>query len=199
MPHVIVIAGPNGAGKSTIAPFLLRDKLGVTEFVNADIIAQGLSAYSPEKAALAAGRIMLNRIGELVESEENFAFETTLSSRTFVQKLRRMQESGYDVSVVFLWLASEDLAILRVAERVKQGGHHIPAKTIRRRFQIGLKNFFQLYRNLADNWYFYDNSDVVELRLIASGNSVGTEMVFDELLWNTIKLKYENQDQTRYR
>ncbi len=145
MSHVIVIAGANGAGKSTVAPFLLRDKLGVSEFVNADVLAQGLSAYAPEKVAITAGRIMLKRISKLAEAQENFAFETTLSTRTFVPKLKQMRENGYKFKLVFLWLKNEELAVLRVAERVKQGGHNIPTETIKRRYHKGLHNFFNLY------------------------------------------------------
>jgi predicted ABC-type ATPase len=126
MPHVIVIAGANGAGKSTVAPFLLRDKLGVSEFVNADTLAQGLSAFAPEKAAITAGKIMLSRLNELAEVGKDFAFETTLSTRSFVPRLQKMRENAYKFKLVFLWLASSELAVSRVAERVRQGGHDIP-------------------------------------------------------------------------
>lgn len=191
MAHVIVIAGANGAGKSTVAPFLLRDKLGIDEFVNADVLAQGLSAYSPETVAITAGRIMLKRINKLAEAQENFAFETTLSTRTFVPKLKQMRENGYEVSLFFLWLISEELAILRVAERVRQGGHHIPTETIKRRYQKGLSNFLNLYQNLADNWYFYDNLNIADLKLIAKGNFLKMKKTFSEKLWHDIKVKYE--------
>jgi predicted ABC-type ATPase len=154
MPHVIVIAGANGAGKSTVAPFLLRDTLGISEFVNADTLAQGLSAFAPEKAARAAGRIMLARIGELAEAKKDFAFETTLSTRSFVPRLQKMRKNGYEFSLFFLWLISSKLAVLRVAERVRQGGHDISEETIKRRYEKGLKNFFRLYQPIADSWYF---------------------------------------------
>ncbi len=193
MAHVIVIAGANGAGKSSVAPFLLRDKLGVSEFVNADVLAQGLSAYAPETVAIAAGRIMLKRINKLANSQENFAFETTLSTRTFFPKLKQMRENGYEVSLFFLWLFSEELAVLRVAERVRQGGHNIPTETIKRRYQKGLENFFNLYQNLADNWYFYDNSNVADLQLIAKGNFFETKRTLNEKLWRKIKAKYEKE------
>ena len=190
MPHVIVIAGANGAGKSTVAPYLLRDKLGVSEFVNADTLAQGLSAYSPEKVAISAGRIMLKRINKLAEARENFAFETTLSTRTFVPRLKRMRRNGYKFKLVFLWLASEELAVSRVAERVKQGGHNIPTDTIKRRYVKGLQNFFNLYQPIADSWYFYDNSNISNLRLIAEGNLLKIEKVKDGKLWQELKEKY---------
>lgn len=190
MAHVIIIAGANGAGKSTVAPFLLRDKLGVSEFVNADVLAQGLSAYSPEKVAITAGRIMLERINKLAEAKENFAFETTLSTRTFVPKLKRMRENGYKFKLVFLWLRNEELAVLRVAERVKQGGHDIPTETIKRRYHKGLQNFFRLYQPIADSWFFYENSDISNLKLIAKGNLLKTNEVKDDKLWKELKEKY---------
>ena len=188
MPHVIVIAGANGAGKSTVAPFLLRDKLGVSEFVNADTLAQGLSAFSPEKVAISAGKIMLTRLNELAANEKDFAFETTLSTRSFVPRLKKMRENGYEFTLIFLWLADYDLAIMRVAERVRQGGHNIPKDTIKRRYENSLRNFFGLYQPIADNWYFYDNSN--DLRLIAKGNLLGVEKVIDNKVWHGLREKY---------
>jgi len=192
MPHVIVIAGANGAGKSTVAPFLLRDTLGVSEFVNADTLAQGLSAFAPEKAAIAAGRIMLARLNELAESTADFAFETTLATRSFVPRLQKMREKGYEFSLFFLYLADPELAILRVAERVRQGGHDISQDTIKRRYEKGLHNFFKLYQPIADNWHFYDNSN--GLRLIASGELLKTVKVFDKKVWQGLRKKYEKDD-----
>lgn len=190
MPHVVVIAGANGAGKSTIAPFLLRDTLGVLEFVNADTLAQGLSAFAPENAAIAAGKIMLGRIGELVVARRDFAFETTLSTRSFVLRLQKMRENGYKFKLIFLWLASSELAVSRVAERVLQGGHNIPKETIRRRYEKGLHNFFKLYQPIADSWYFYDNSNIADLKLIAKGKSNKIEKVFNERIWQDLTKKY---------
>src|SRR3954452_10640772 len=131
-PQVIVIAGPNGAGKTTAAPFLLRDTLGVTEFVNADTIAQGLSAFEPEQVATAAGRVMLARLKELAERRANFAFETTLASRWFARWLQKLIGGGYTLHLLFLWLPSADFAVSRVADRVRAGGHTVPEETIRR-------------------------------------------------------------------
>lgn len=190
MPHVIVIAGANGAGKSTVAPFLLRDTLGVSEFVNADTLAQGLSAFAPETVAITAGRIMLARLNELAESNADFAFETTLSTRSFVSRLQKMREEGYKFKLIFLWLINSELAVLRVAERVRQGGHDIPKETIKRRYEKGLHNFFKLYQPIADSWYFYDNSDIFDLRLIARGNALKIEEVFEEQVWQDLQEKY---------
>src|SRR3990167_6621370 len=140
-PHLIVIAGPNGAGKSTTAPSLLKGMLHVTEFVNADLIAQGLSAFKPEMTAFQAGRIMLERMHYLANKRINFSFETTLASKTFAPWITELREMGYVFHLVFLWLPSEEFAINRVAERVRMGGHNVPEDTIRRRYHAGLRNF----------------------------------------------------------
>jgi predicted ABC-type ATPase len=124
-PSVVILAGPNGAGKSTVAPALLQGALAVNEFVNADVIARGLSAFDPESAAIAAGRVMLTRIRELAEQRVNFAFETTLASRSFAPWLRELRASGYEIHILFLWLPSADFALDRVAERVRAGGHDV--------------------------------------------------------------------------
>src|SRR5207245_5581410 len=121
-PSIVILAGPNGAGKSTVAPALLRGALAVNEFVNADVIASGLSAFDPDSAAIAAGRVMLARIRELASQRVNFAFETTLASRSFAPWLRQLVTSGYSAHLVFLWLPSADFAVDRVAERVRTGG-----------------------------------------------------------------------------
>ena len=159
MPHLIIIAGPNGAGKSITAPALLKDALSIENFVNADVIAQGLCAYQPEKAAIEAGRVMLKRIHQLASDQADFAFETTLASRSFAQWIPRLRTQGYQFYLMFLWLQDAELAVLRVKERIKMGGHSVPEETIRRRYKAGLKNFFNLYAPIADVWRIYDNSD----------------------------------------
>jgi predicted ABC-type ATPase len=168
MPHVIVISGPNGAGKTTAAPTLLNETLHVSDFVNADTIAQGLSAFAPEKAAIQAGRTMLTRMRYLASQRENFAFETTLASRTFAPWLAKLKAEGYLFHLIFLRLEDADLAVSRVNERVRMGGHFVPEETVRRRYESGLKNFFMLYKKLADSWQMYDNSMMGCFDLIAS-------------------------------
>ncbi len=157
-PHVIIIGGPNGAGKSTTAPALLKGMLGVTEFVNADTLALGLSAFQPESVAFHAGRIMLERIHLLAKGRVDFAFETTLASRTFATWIDELKKTGYLFHLVFLWLPNPEFALARVAERVRMGGHNVPDEIVRRRYNKGIRNFFRLYKPLADTWFFYDNS-----------------------------------------
>ena len=181
-PSVVILAGPNGAGKSTVAPALLRGALAVNEFVNADVIASGLSAFDPDSAAIAAGRVMLARIRELASQRVNFAFETTLASRSFAPWLRQLVTSGYSAHLVFLWLPSADFAVDRVAERVRTGGHNVPPETVRRRYVAGLRNFFQLYQPLVSGWVLYDSSGPVP-RPVAEGLASHPPTVYDRDVW----------------
>lgn len=183
MPHVIAIAGPNGAGKSTTAPAILQGALGVTEFVNADTIAAGLSAFNPEKAAFHAGRIMLERLKQLASEGENFAFETTLASKTFACWLQKLKQQGYEFHLIYLWLPSPEFAIARVAERVRYGGHNVPEETIRRRYHSGIRNFFIHYQELADTWRLYDNAAQGDPRLISCGEGNIINSTNDASLW----------------
>lgn len=155
---VYVIAGPNGAGKTTFAMDFLPDFVQCREFVNADLIAAGLSPFAPETQAMRAGRLLLVRVKELAEARQDFAFETTLAGRSYVKLIYGLRESGYNVVLFFLWLPSADEAVARVANRVRQGGHDIPEATIRRRFQAGLRNFFRLYAPIVDSWHLLDGS-----------------------------------------
>ena len=184
-PHVVVLAGSNGAGKSTMAPVLLRGKLGVDEFVNADTIARGLSAFAPAGVAIDAGRIMLRRLEQLAAQHRDFAFETTLASRTFAPRIARWMQTGYAFHLVFLWLPNAELALARVRERVQLGGHDVPEGTVRRRFTRGLINFFALYQPVASTWRFYDNSQA-RPRLVARGDQSGRTVVSDTQLWERI-------------
>jgi predicted ABC-type ATPase len=176
---------PGCGTASKPAPALLQGALGVTEFVNADAIAGGLSAFNSESVAMAAGRVMLTRLKSLAHGRASFAFETTLASRSFAPWLIELRASGYAVHIVVLWLASADLALQRVAERVAIGGHHVPAVTVRRRHRAGLRNFFTLYKPLASSWRFYDTSGQ-QPRLIAGQVEVGAVQVYDSVTWNLI-------------
>ena len=183
-PLVVVIAGPNGAGKSTSAPRLLRDTLEVKEFVNADAIASGLSAFNPAEVAIQAGRLMLSRIKALAESKEDFAFETTLASRSFAPWLSKLGRDGYSVHIAFLALPTPELAVARVAGRVSLGGHAIPEPVIRRRYRRGLVNFFNLYQPIASTWEFSNNIEASGPQLVARKDDGGHTMVFDEESWS---------------
>jgi len=182
-PVLIVLGGPNGAGKSTAAPMILRDELAVAEFVNADVIAQGLSGFAAEGVAMAAGRMMLHRIAELMSKRIGFAFESTLASRTLAGHTRNARTQGYRIHIVYLWLDTADLAVARVRERAELGGHLVPEDTIRRRYYRGIENFFRIYRPLADHWRFYDNSRMAVPRLIARGGAGMAEEVLDGTAW----------------
>ena len=151
MAKVVVIAGPNGAGKYTVAPAVLRDALLVNEFVNADTIAAGLSAFSPEAVAVTPGRVMRERIRKLACAGRDFAFETTLASRTFAPWLRKHQNEGYRFHLLYLWLPTAELAAARVAERVRRGGYAIADDIVRRRYERSLINFLGIYGGFADS------------------------------------------------
>jgi predicted ABC-type ATPase len=157
-PRCIIIAGPNGAGKTTFSRKILTAQQGILHFVNADLIAAGLSPLYPELAARAAGRLLLTELDRLAASRTSFALESTLSGMTYLERIRRMKELGYSVEIIFLRLSSPELAIKRVAHRVKQGGHHVPPEDVRRRFDRGWRNFELHYRPLADVWAVYENS-----------------------------------------
>lgn len=181
-PTVVILAGPNGAGKSTVAPALLHDTFGIEEFVNADIIAHGLSAFGPDRVAVAAGRIMLSRLKALAAQRADFAFETTLAGRSFAPWLRELRASGYDIHLLFLWLSSADLAVARVADRVRAGGHFVPDEVVRRRYTAGLRNFFGLYQLLVATWTLYNGSLRVPVR-VAEGLASETIRVYDQNAW----------------
>jgi predicted ABC-type ATPase len=157
-PTCFVIAGPNGAGKTTFARRYLPEDAGVFHFVNADLIASGLSPLKPELAAVAAARLVLREIDRLAAERAEFAFETTLSGLTYVRRLRTWKESGYRIEIVFLRLRTSQLALRRIAARVAQGGHNVPRVDVIRRFARGWENFQRVYRPFADHWTVYDNS-----------------------------------------
>ncbi|MDP1682542.1 MAG: zeta toxin family protein [Burkholderiales bacterium] len=162
---ILIIAGPNGAGKTTFAQEFLPDEAECPHFVNADLIAAGLSPFAPELAALRAGRIMLEQIHEHVRKGERFAFETTLSGRIYLRLIPRWQAQGYVVKLFFLQLPSPEMAVARVRQRVSAGGHNVQEDVVRRRFDAGLRNFEQFYKPLVDEWVLYDNSGEEPVRL----------------------------------
>ena len=189
-PKIIVIAGCNGAGKSTIAPHLLRDAFGLKDFVNADTIAQGLSAFSPESVSMEAGRLMLKRLRDLANERKSFSFETTLATRFYAKWLAELQQKGFEFHLIFLWLNRPELAFERVRERVNQGGHNIPEDVIYRRYFKGLQNFFNLYQPIADTWTLYDNS--FDAEKIAEGNRKG-DNIFKQSTWKKICKQAESK------
>lgn len=166
--RILILAGPNGAGKTTFAREFLVGEASCPAFVNADLIAAGLSPFDPARAALRAGRLMLELIAEHVARGESFAFETTLAGRNFARAIEQWRAAGYHVSLIFLSLPSADLAIERVAERVRQGGHPVPDDVVRRRFSRGRDHFETLYKPLVDAWMLYDNAGEVPI-LVTSG------------------------------
>ncbi len=167
-PRILIIAGSNGAGKSTFAREYLPNEGHCSTFINADLIAAGLSPFDPAKAAMRAGRLMLEEIERHIAARTSFAFESTLSGVTYARRIERWQRSGFRVELVFLWLPSVDTAIARVAARVQQGGHAVAEEVIRRRFRVGWTNFQSRYRPLVDSWILYDNSGETP-RLVAEG------------------------------
>jgi predicted ABC-type ATPase len=155
-----VIAGPNGAGKTTFAREYLPGVARVIHFVNADLIAGGLSPLKPEMAAIAAARIVLREIDRLAAERANFAFETTLSGRTYVRRMEAWKRTGYRIEIVYLRLSSVELALHRIDARVRQGGHDVPKRDVIRRFKRGWENFQKTYQPMAESWAVYDNSGV---------------------------------------
>lgn len=156
--RVLILAGPNGAGKTTFAREYLPVEGGCLQFVNADLIAEGLSPFAPEKAAIAAGKLMLDQIARLAAARQSFAFETTLSGRGYARLIPQWQAAGYRVELHFLQLADAEIAVARVKRRVQQGGHSIPEPVIRRRHAAGWANFAEVYKALVDDWMVYDNT-----------------------------------------
>ena len=153
-----IIGGCNGAGKTTASFTILPEIWHCTEFVNADEIARGISPFAPDTVAMQAGRIMLQRIDELLREGVSFSIETTLATRSYVQLVKRAQSLGYIVNLLFFWLESPEMAVRRVAKRVSQGGHNIPENIIHRRYHLGINNFFGLYKDLVDFWTLVDNA-----------------------------------------
>lgn len=190
MPNLFIIAGCNGAGKTTASLTILPEILDCREFVNADNIAAGLSPFNADNVAIEAGRIMLHRIDELLGDGVDFAIETTLSTRSYVQLVKRAHKAGYNVSLIYIWLNSPELAVQRVAERVRNGGHSIPEKVIVRRYFRGLKNLFTLFMPVCDTWIIADNS-LEDLEPVARKESEFENIIENNELWTAINAQLQ--------
>jgi predicted ABC-type ATPase len=185
--QLYLISGCNGAGKTTASYTVLPGILQCREFVNADEIARGLSPFNPNGVAIEAGRIMLKRIAELMNEEATFSIETTLATRSYFRLIQQAQTVGYKVTLIYFWLNSPELAISRVEQRVKEGGHHIPQEIIRRRYQSGLDNLFRIYMPCVDYWLIADNSQENGRALIAEGGLHTAATIYDVELYKTIQ------------
>lgn len=181
MKNLYIIAGPNGAGKTTASYTVLPEMLNCKEFVNADEIVRGLSPFQADKAAIDAGRLIILRINELIKHNLEFAFETTLSTRSYVNTIANAKKSGYFVTLVFFWLNSPELAIERVKTRVQDGGHDIPVDEIKRRYLSGTKKLFNLYLPISDYWMIIDNSEN-PYRFIAEGSLNKKSQIHDNYI-----------------
>lgn len=190
MANMYIIAGCNGAGKTTASYTILSEMLNCDEFVNADIIAARLSPFNPESVAFVAGRIMLNRIHELMETQTDFAFETTLSTLSYVSLIKAAHAKGYKVSLLYFWLSSPDIAVKRVAKRVSKGGHNIPSDVIERRYYRGIRNLYKLYMPICEEWVMVNNMNLLP-ELIAKNDGFGKTIVNNKL-WNVILAQQEN-------
>lgn len=197
MSSLFIISGCNGAGKTTASYTVLPELLQIKEFVNADEIAKGLSPFQPEYVSIEAGKIMLRRIQELLSQHRDFAFETTLSTRSFVGLVKQAKALGYTINLIYFWLDSVELAIERVRTRVSEGGHGIPIETITRRYFAGLNNFLNLYLDKVDYWMLINNSKT-DLELIAEGRKGIENQIHKIETWNTIK-KLINDNTNRHK
>jgi len=184
-PKVVIVAGPNGAGKTTITPHVLRS-VDVLEWVNADVIARGLSGLQPESAAWEASRIMLQRLRRLAADRKSFAFETTLAARSYASMIRELVVEEYEFHLFFVVVPSADTAVERVKHRVLSGGHHVPEDIVRRRFKASISNFFHLYRPLAYRWTVYDNSSDSGPRLVARGAGERALIIVEPTVWDRL-------------
>lgn len=185
MPRLYIISGPNGSGKTTASYSVLPELLDCSEFVNSDEFAKHLSPFAPESAFVTASRLMLRKVQYLFDRREDFCIETTLATRALLKMTRNAQSQGYFVTVLYFWLNSPEIAIERVAKRVRSGGHHIPEETIRRRYQMGLNYLFHNYMQTCDKWILADNS-TPPFQIVAEGSKKGL-VIRDMERYNTIR------------
>ena len=191
--NIFIISGCNGAGKTTASMTILPEILNCKEFVNADMIAQGLSPFRPEAVAFEAGRIMLKRIDDLIKTNENFAIETTLATKSYKNKLENAIEKGYKIKLLFFWLPNFEMAINRVAIRVSEGGHNIPKEVIERRYFRGIVNLFKIYIPLSAEWVVFENSTNEPVLIAEFFND--TTVIRNDNFWKEINLICRNNDQ----
>lgn len=180
MKVLYIIAGCNGAGKTTASMTLLPEIWRCREFVNADEIAKGLSPFNPEGVAIEAGRLMLKRIDTLLEGNESFSIETTLSTRSYAKLIDRAHAKGFKIQLLFFWLPTPETAVARVKQRVIEGGHKIPEDIIRRRYQAGIDNFFKIYKDVVDSWILVENQHSPRI-IIADGSNESINICNNEL------------------
>ena len=185
MPDLYIIAGCNGAGKTTASYTILPEILNCKEFVNADNIAAGISPLNPESVAIEAGRIMLNRVAALMDERADFAFETTLSTRSYVSLVKKAREMGYKTTLLYFWLDSPETAYRRVAKRVSEGGHNIPIEVIERRYYRGIWNLINLYTTVCDKWMVMNNVEVPS-QLVAHGGRELANVIINNDIWKVI-------------
>ena len=184
--NVYIIAGPNGSGKTTFANEFLPEYAKCPNFVNADLIAKGLSPFYPRAAAIKAGRLVLEQIRSLAEKNVDFAFETTLSGKSYVRLIEALKNKGYTINLFFLWIPNADFALGRIKDRVASGGHDVPAVDVERRFNRGVYNFFKYYKPLSDTWLLFNNADAIP-RLIAKEKDGKTDVIDKEMYEKIIK------------
>ncbi len=185
-PNLYIIAGPNGAGKTTFAREFLPHFVHCKEFVNADLIAGGLAPFSPETAALRAGRLLLDQIQALAKKKADFGFETTLAGVTYLSLFQKLKAQGYKIHLFFLWIPTVEFALARIADRVHRGGHNVPEKDVRRRFKRGLRNLSKFYMPLVDSWTIVDNSEKIP-RLIAVQKEESLQIINRNLFSGIVK------------
>ena len=186
MPNLYIISGCNGAGKTTASFTILPEMLGCKEFVNADEIARGLSPFQPESVSFQAGRIMIERIEELIALEVDFGFETTLTTLSYVNTIKFAKEKGYTITLIYFWLDNVNLAIERVKLRVSEGGHDIPEEVIKRRYFRGMTNLTAKFINICDYWIVINNSGR-PFNFVAEGQGAEGLKIHDNVVWEIIK------------
>lgn len=195
MPNLYIIAGCNGAGKTTASFTVLPEMLHCDIFINADEIARGLSPLKPELSSIEAGRLMLKKINDNIPLQKDFAFETTLSSKTFRNTILKAQKAGYETTLLFFWLNSVELAYERVETRVLEGGHHVAKHVIARRYFAGIKNLFNIYIPISNYWMIFDNSKKMSSELIAEGNNPNTPIIKNIAKFDRLKFLIDGEEE----